>query len=81
VSPRVAARLVAHVTNVRLTRRELAVLRLLAAGNSNREIGDLLGISDGTVKIHLTHLFAKLGVTSRTEAIATALRRGLVRID
>jgi two-component system NarL family response regulator len=81
VSPKVAAKLVAHVTNVRLTRRELAVLRLLAAGNSNREIGDLLGISDGTVKIHLTHLFAKLDVTSRTEAIATALRRGLVRID
>ncbi|HEX4683588.1 MAG TPA: response regulator transcription factor [Gemmatimonadaceae bacterium] len=81
VSPRVAAKLVAHVTNVRLTRRELAVLRSLAAGNSNREIGDLLGISDGTVKIHLTHLFAKLDVTSRTEAIATALRRGLVRID
>src|SRR3982074_3582560 len=81
VSPKVAAKLVAHVTNVRLTRRELAVLRLLAAGNSNREIGDLLGISDGTVKIHVTHLFAKLDVTSRTEAIATALRRGLVRID
>jgi DNA-binding NarL/FixJ family response regulator len=81
VSPRVAAKLVAHVTNVRITRRELAVLRLLAAGNSNREIGDALGISDGTVKIHLTHLFAKLEVTSRTEAIATALRRGLVRID
>jgi DNA-binding NarL/FixJ family response regulator len=81
VSPRVAAKLVAHVTNVHLTRRELAVLRLLAAGNSNREIGDALGISDGTVKIHVTHLFAKLDVTSRTEAIATALRRGLVRID
>ncbi len=81
VSQRVAAKLVAHVTNVRITRRELAVLRLLAAGNSNREIGDALGISDGTVKIHLTHLFAKLDVTSRTEAIATALRRGLVRIE
>jgi DNA-binding NarL/FixJ family response regulator len=81
VSPKVAAKLVAHVTNVRLTRRELAVLRLLAAGNSNREIGEALGISDGTVKIHATHLFAKLGVNSRTEAIATALRRGLVQID
>ena len=81
VSPRVAAKLVAHVTNVRITRRELAVLRLLAAGNSNHEIGDALGISDGTVKIHVTHLFAKLDVTSRTEAINTALRRGLVRID
>jgi two-component system, NarL family, response regulator len=81
VSPKVAAKLVARVTNVRLTPRELTVLRLLAAGNSNREIGDALGISDGTVKIHVSHLFAKLNVTSRTEAIATALRRGLVRID
>jgi len=81
VSPKIAAKLVAHVTNVRLTRRELAVLRLLAAGNSNREIAAALGITDGTVKIHVTHLFAKLDVTSRTEAIATALRRGLVRLD
>lgn len=81
VSPNVAAKLVAHVTNVRLTRRELSVLRLLAAGNSNREIAEALGITDGTVKIHVAHLFAKLDVTSRTEAITTALRRGLVRID
>ncbi len=81
VSPNVAAKLVAHVTNVRLTQRELAVLRLLAAGNSNREIAEGLGISDGTVKIHVAHLFSKLDVTSRTEAITTALRRGLVRID
>jgi len=81
VSAKVAAKLVARVTNVRLTPRELAVLRLLAAGNSNREIGDALGITDGTVKIHVSHLFAKLNVTSRTEAIATALRRGLVRFD
>ena len=81
VSPDVAAKLVARVTNVRPTERELAVLRLLAVGKSNREIGDALGISDGTVKIHVTHLLAKLGVTSRAEAIATAVRRGLVRID
>ena len=81
VSPDVAAKLVARVTNVRPTERELAVLRLLAVGKSNREIGEALGISDGTVKIHVTHLLAKLGVTSRAEAIATAVRRGLVRID
>jgi DNA-binding NarL/FixJ family response regulator len=81
VSPSVAAKLVARVTNVHLTQRELAVLRLLAAGKSNREIAESLGITDGTVKIHVAHLFAKLDVSSRTEAIATALRRGLVRID
>jgi two-component system NarL family response regulator len=81
VSPHVAAKLMAQVTNLRPTPREHAVLRLLAAGNSNREIGEALGISDGTVKIHVTHLLAKLDVTSRAEAIAIALRRGLVRID
>jgi DNA-binding NarL/FixJ family response regulator len=57
------------------------VLRLLATGRSNREIGEALGISDGTVKIHVTHLFAKLDVSNRAEAITTALRRGLVRLD
>jgi DNA-binding NarL/FixJ family response regulator len=81
VSPSVAAKLVARVTNVRLTAREVGVLRQLAAGKSNKEIADALGISDGTVKIHVTHVFSKLDVTSRTEAIATAVRRGLVRID
>jgi|SRR5579863_2715645 two-component system NarL family response regulator len=81
VSPSVAAKLVAGVTNIRLTAREMGVLRQLAAGKSNREIADALGISDGTVKIHITHVFSKLDVTSRTEAIATAVRRGLVRID
>jgi DNA-binding NarL/FixJ family response regulator len=81
VSPSVAAKLVAGVTNIRLTAREMGVLRQLAAGKSNREIADALGISDGTVKIHITHVLSKLDVTSRTEAIATAVRRGLVRID
>jgi DNA-binding NarL/FixJ family response regulator len=66
---------------LRLTTREQAVLGLLAAGQSNREIADALGISDGTVKIHVRHLFTKLEVTSRTKAIVTAARRRLVRID
>ena len=81
VSPAIATKLAERATGVNLTTREMAVLRLLAAGKSNHEIADALGISEGTVKIHLTHLFAKLGVASRTEAIATAVRRGLVRIS
>jgi DNA-binding NarL/FixJ family response regulator len=81
VSPSVAAKLVARVTSVRLTGRELGVLRQLAAGKANKEIAHALGISGGTVKIHVTHVFSKLEVTSRTEAIAAAVRRGLVRID
>ena len=56
-------------------------LRLMADGKSNKEIANELGISDRTVKTHLGHLFEKLGVTSRTEAVKVATRRGLVRLE
>src|SRR5882762_6461564 len=56
---------------------KLAALRLLANGESNKEIATSLGISERTVKTHLAHLFEKLGVTSRTEAVRVATRRGL----
>jgi len=80
VAPSVAAKLAERVTSVALTPRELAVLRLVAEGKSNKEIGEELSITEGTVKVHLMHVFEKLGVASRTEAIAEATRRGLVRI-
>jgi DNA-binding NarL/FixJ family response regulator len=80
VAPSVAAKLADRMTQVQLTMRELTVLRLLADGKTNKEIGAELSIAEGTVKVHLTHLFEKLGVTSRTEAIACAARRGLVRM-
>ena len=54
-------------------------MRLVAAGKANRDIGELLNISEGTVKIHLSHLFEKLGATSRTDAVAQAAQRGLIR--
>jgi two-component system NarL family response regulator len=79
VSPAVASKLVARMTRVQLTMREMAVLRLVAAGKPNREIGESLNISEGTVKIHLSHLFEKLGATNRTDAVAKAAKRGLVR--
>ena len=79
VSPAVASKLVARMTRVQLTSREMAVLRLVAGGKANREIGESLNISEGTVKIHLTHLFEKLGATSRTDAVAKAVERGLIR--
>ena len=66
---------------MQLTPRELATLRLMADGKSNKEIASALGISERTVKTHLGHLFEKLGVTSRTEAVKIATRRGLVRLD
>ena len=81
LAPSAAAKLAERVTQVQLTPRELGVLRLLADGNSNKEIAADLGISERTVKTHLSHLFAKLGVASRTEAVRVAARRGLVRVD
>jgi two-component system NarL family response regulator len=80
VSPLVASKLVARMTQVHLTPREMGVLRLVAAGKSNREIGETLFISEATVKIHLSHLFEKLGASSRTEAVAKAAERGLIRV-
>lgn len=81
IAPAAAAKLAEGVTRVQLTPREMATLRLLADGKSNKEIANALDISERTVKTHLAHLFEKLGVTSRTEAIKVATRRGLVRLE
>jgi DNA-binding NarL/FixJ family response regulator len=81
LAPAAAAKLAEGVTRVQLTPRELSTLRLMADGKSNKEIANALGISERTVKTHLGHLFEKLGVTSRTEAVKVASRRGLVRLD
>ena len=81
LAPAAAAKLAEGVTRIQLTPRELATLRLLADGKANKEIANELGISERTVKTHLGHLFEKLGVTSRTEAVKVATRRGLVRLS
>jgi DNA-binding NarL/FixJ family response regulator len=81
LAPAAAAKLAEGVTRVRLTPRELATLRLMADGKANKEIASELDISERTVKTHLGHLFEKLGVTSRTEAVKVATRRGLVRLE
>jgi DNA-binding NarL/FixJ family response regulator len=73
-------RLAAGVSTETLTGRELDVLRLLACGKSNKDIGANLYISETTVKAHLRSIFTKLNVLNRTEAIATASRRGLVQL-
>jgi DNA-binding NarL/FixJ family response regulator len=87
IDPTAAARLVqaiAENTNrviaepERLTRREREVLELIAAGHSNKRIAFELGISEKTVKTHVGHLFAKLGVTDRTQAALLAVRDGLI---
>jgi len=76
----VAAKLVERVSSETLTAREVDVLRLIVAGHSNREIATLLYISEGTVKTHVNHILMKLGVSDRTQAVTTALKRGLVSL-
>src|SRR4029079_8635835 len=81
LAPAAAAKLAEGVTRVQLTPREMAALKLLADGKANKEIATALDISERTVKTHLGHLSEKLGVTSRTEAVKVATRRGLVRLE
>lgn len=81
LAPSAAAKLAEGMSRVQVTPRELSTLRLMADGRSNKEIAGELGISERTVKSHLGHLFEKLGVTSRTEAVKIATRRGLVRLE
>ncbi|MFE2579032.1 response regulator [Streptomyces sp. NPDC059378] len=81
LSPAVASRLVSAVRapgGEPLSAREREVLALVARGTPNREIARELFISEATVKTHLTHLYAKLGVKDRAAAVATAYRRGIL---
>jgi two-component system NarL family response regulator len=80
ISPALVAKLAAGMSSQDLTGRELDVLTLLARGKSNKEIGSNLYISETTVKSHLRSIFTKLNVLSRTEAITTANRRGLIHL-
>jgi two-component system NarL family response regulator len=78
--PALTAKLAESMSSEPLTGRELDVLTLLAKGKSNKEIGRHLFITETTVKSHLRSIFSKLNVLSRTEAITTASRRGLVQL-
>ena len=83
LSPRIAAKLVEGVTQPRgrtglLSARERGVLRLVAAGQSNRQIAAALSISERTVKFHVTAIFNKLGADNRAQAVAVASERGLL---
>jgi two-component system NarL family response regulator len=75
-----AAKLAERVSGDALSAREVEVLQRMGAGKSNKEIGAELFISEGTVKSHVKSIFTKLDVVSRTEALATATRRGLIQL-
>jgi two-component system NarL family response regulator len=75
-----AAKLAERVSGETLSSREIDVLKLMSQGKSNKEIGAALFISEGTVKSHVKAIFAKMNVISRTEAVASATRRGLIHL-
>jgi DNA-binding NarL/FixJ family response regulator len=81
MSPLAAANLAARLSEESLTPRETEVLRLIAAGKSNKEIASALFVTEGTIKLHVNHLLRKLKVSGRTEAISQAVLRGIVHIE
>jgi DNA-binding NarL/FixJ family response regulator len=78
LSSEVAAEIAEHATDGALTPREIGVLRLVAGGNSNKEIGAQLLLTEVTVKSHMKNILAKLGANDRTHAVTIALKRGIV---
>ena len=73
-----AADLADHATDDALTAREIDVLRLIAAGNANKNIADQLAIGEATVKTHVTNIMSKLGANDRTHAVTIGLKRGII---
>lgn len=76
----VGAKLAERMQSEDLSPRELEVVQLMAQGKSNREIGDLLKITEGTVKYHVNNILSKLQVHDRTQAVITALKRGIASL-
>jgi len=80
IPPEIAAGLAEHLGDESLSEREIEVLRHVAAGNRNRDIAERLYIAEETVKVHMKHIMGKLGANDRTQAIATAVRRGIIQL-
>jgi DNA-binding NarL/FixJ family response regulator len=80
ISPDIAAQLADHMGTAGLSAREIEVLSLVAAGQSNRMIGAQLFIAEPTVKGHVKSILAKLGANDRTHAVTLALRRGIIQL-
>ncbi|HVJ07806.1 MAG TPA: response regulator transcription factor [Acidisarcina sp.] len=77
----IASRLAERMMRTNLTSRELEILKMLAKGPTNKQIGHALGISDNTVRNHVNSIIEKLEVSDRTEAATTAIQRGIIDVD
>jgi DNA-binding NarL/FixJ family response regulator len=80
IPPEVSAELAEHVAKDDLSSREIDVLRLIAAGNANKQVAGQLAIAEETVKSHVTRILAKLGASDRTHAVTLALKRGIIEL-
>jgi len=80
IPPDVAKQLAEHAADDDLTQREIDVLRLIAAGNSNKLIADQLSIGEATVKSHVTNILSKLGANDRAHAVTIGLKRGIIEL-
>lgn len=79
--PEIAARLAERIPRSELSPRELEILKLISKGGSNKEIAHSLNISEGTVRVHASNIFAKLGCSDRAQAVTEAFKRGIIYID
>jgi DNA-binding NarL/FixJ family response regulator len=80
IPPEVAAELAEHATDDELSEREIEVLKLIAAGNSNKQIADLLSVAEATVKSRVTNILSKLSASDRAHAVTIGLKRGIIEI-
>jgi DNA-binding NarL/FixJ family response regulator len=80
IPQQIAAHLAEHFSDEALTEREIDVLSHIAGGNRNRDIAARLFISEETVKVHIKHIMEKLGASDRTQAVAIAIRRGIIQL-
>jgi len=80
IPAQIAAQLAEHMSDETLTAREIEVLLQVAEGNRNRDIGEKLFIAEETVKVHIKHIMDKLGASDRTQAVAIAIRRGIIHL-
>jgi DNA-binding NarL/FixJ family response regulator len=80
IPPAIAAHLAEHYADEDLTAREIEVLQQISGGNRNRDIAEKLFISEETVKVHIKHIMDKLGASDRTQAVAIAVRRGIIHL-
>ena len=80
IPPEIAAELAEHAADDSLSSREIDVLRLIAAGNANKQIADKLSIEETTVKSHISSILSKLSANDRTHAVTIGLQRGIIEL-